>query len=76
MGDGQSFNPFRDMSVDDLQGYLRDLTDAELIDLLNTVSDDLKRRNHLLPRPDAGTAGRDAVRAVVDVLFPEKPGDA
>ena len=66
----KSFNPFRDMSEDDTQRYLEELTDPELIELLGTVSNDLKRRNHLLPRPDANMAGTEAVKAVIDTLFP------
>ena len=71
MSDERSFNPFKDLSGDDVQRYLRELTDEELIDHLNVVSNDLKRRNSLLPRPDSENAGADAVRGIVDVLFPD-----
>ena len=70
MEDGESFNPFRNLSEDDIQRYLAELDDAELLNHLGMVSDDLKRRNHLLPRPEADKSGADAVKAVVDTLFP------
>lgn len=70
MGDGESFNPFRDLSEDDVFRYLGELTDTELLEHLGRVSDDLKRRNNLLPRPDANKSSSEAVKAVVDTLFP------
>ncbi|KKM70896.1 hypothetical protein LCGC14_1436130 [marine sediment metagenome] len=66
----ESFNPFRDLSENDVQRYLEELSDLELIEFMGTVSNDLKRRNHLLPRPNASTAGPAAVKVVVDTLFP------
>ena len=69
--DGKSFNPFRDLSDADADRYLEELTDNELLTHLGKVSDDLKRRNHLLPRPESDRSGADAVKAAVDTLFPD-----
>lgn len=69
MEDESSYNPFRDLTEDELKRYLEDLGDTELLDLLDTVSADLKRRNNLLPRPGEPGTGPDTVKNVVDTLF-------
>ena len=68
MADDRSFNPFKDLTDEDVQRYLGELTDEEVIEHLNVVSQDLKRRNSLLPRPSPD--GAETVRGIVDVLFP------
>lgn len=69
MEDENSFNPFKDLTDDDVQRYLRELSDTELLDLLDTVSADLKRRNNLLPHPGNPGTRPDVIRNVVETLF-------
>lgn len=59
-------NPLRDRSDGRFEAWLLDLNDGEVIELLNLVSSDLKRRN-LLTLP-SGKDGEKAIKLVVDAV--------
>lgn len=64
--EGPDGNPLRSFDEEPFTKWLEELGDGEVIDLLNRVSADLKRRN-LLMVPE-GPEGQEAVRKIVDVI--------
>ena len=58
-------NPLRNPGSEPFMSWLRELTDPEVIGLIEAVSADMKRRNGLLKRAPGAPAPQD-VKAALD----------
>lgn len=61
-------NPLKDPASDPFKSWLGELTDLEVIGLLESVSADMKRRNDLLKLAPGAPAGQ-SVKEALDVFL-------
>lgn len=68
-------NPLKDPASDPFKSWLEELSDLEVIGLLERVSDDMKRRNQLLKSARGAPAGQSVKEALDAFLYgPGKSG--
>jgi hypothetical protein len=61
-------NPFRNPSKEQINKYLRELNNNEILDLLDLVSSDVKRRNDLMRFP-SGASSSDIVHKIFQSII-------